>query len=136
MELFGRKNFGDKLKEKQEKVQLKIQGEFSKTTEILKVMGIDLDGVEFALRAHPVSLTSVTRPIWVIYPNKLVKVSGLPPAYSKESYLFSDIDSISISNELIPNIALRCKGRYLTFQADKLHATYFTDLVNEKLQMK
>jgi hypothetical protein len=63
-----------------------------------------------------------------------VKVSGLPPAYSRENFSLSEIDSISVSSELIPTVAFRANGRYVTFKAEAIPAQYFCGVVTELLQ--
>ena len=134
MGIFEKKSNQVKLEAKNAKLAEKIEKEFSRAKEHLAVAGIEFQDLIFALRAHPASLGAVTRSIWLILPDRISKVSGIPPAYSRENFPLSSLDSISISSELIPTVAFRSQGRYVTFKADSIAAQYFCDLVSEKIQ--
>jgi len=134
MGFFDKRSNEIKLQQKQAKLSEKIEKEFSKANEVLAISGFDSEDVKFAVRAQPASLGAMTRSIWVILPDRIVKVSGLPPAYSRENFSLSEIDSISVSSELIPTVAFRANGRYVTFKADAIPAQYFCGVVTELLQ--
>jgi len=134
MGLFDKRSKELKLQQKQAKLSEKVEKEFSKASEFLAVAGFDALEVNFALRAQPASLGAMTRSVWAILPDRIVKVSGLPPAYSRETFLFSEIDNISVSSELIPTVAFRVNGRYVTFKADAIPSQYFCGVVSELLQ--
>jgi hypothetical protein len=136
MGIFDKRSDQEKLKSKQAKLTEKVEKEFSKAKEVLSEAGFDHSEAQFALRAHPASLGALTRSIWVLMNDRIVKVSSLPPAYSKEIYLVSELESISVSSELIPTVAIRHSGRYLTFKADSLPAQYLCGLVSEMINKK
>jgi hypothetical protein len=134
MGIFDKRSNQVKLEAKNAKLAEKIEKEFSKARDHLAVAGFDSQQVTFALRAQPASLGAVTRSIWVVMPDRIVKVAAIPPAYSQETFLLKEVDNISVSTELIPTVAFRNNGRYVTFKADAIPAQYFCGLIGEQLQ--
>lgn len=134
MGIFDKRSNQIRLEAKNAKLAEKIEREFSKARDHLAVAGFDIQEVTFALRAQPASLGAVTRSIWVVLPDRIVKVSGIPPAYSQETFLLKEVDNISVSTELIPTVAFRNNGRYVTFKADAIPGQYFCGLISEQLQ--
>ena len=136
MGLFDKRSNLEKLQAKQARLTEKVESEFAKAKDSLSVAGFDSEPVLFALRAQVASLSSMTRSTWVVQSNRIIKVSGLPPAYSRETFPFGEIDGISVSTELVPTVAFRSGGRYITFKADSVPAQYFCDLVSELLSQR
>ena len=134
MGIFDKKSSKDKLQAKQAKLSEKVDKEFSKAKDILMFAGIETELVLFALRSHTASLGAVNRAVWLLESDRIVKVSGLPPAFSREYFPLKEVEGLSVSNELIPTVAIRHKGRYVTFQADAIPAQYFCGLVTEALE--
>ena len=134
MGIFDKRSNQVKLEAKNAKLAEKVEKEFSKAKDHLAVAGFDIKEASFALRAQPASLGAVTRAIWVVMPDRIVKVSGIPPAYSQENFLLKEIENISVSTELIPTVAFRNNGRYVTFKADAIPSQYFCGLVSELLE--
>jgi hypothetical protein len=134
MGIFDKKSSMDKLQAKQAKLSDKVEKEFTKAKEFLALAGIEGESVLFGLRSHPASLGAVTRAAWLLESDRIVKVSGLPPAYSREYFPLKEVEGISVSNGLIATVAIRHKGRYVTFQADPIPAQYFCGLVTESLE--
>lgn len=133
MGIFDKRSELEKLQSKQTKLNEKVDKEFNKARDVLSVAGFDHADAIFALRAQPASLGAIARSIWVLMSDRVIKVSSLPPAYSKEIFLLDEVESISVSNELIPTVAFRSNGRYVTFKADSIPAQYFCGLVSERL---
>lgn len=136
MGLFDKRSNLEKLQAKQSRLTEKVESEFAKAKDSLTVAGFDCESALFAVRAQVASLSSMTRSTWVVQSDRIIKVSGLPPAYSREAFPFEEIDGISVSTELIPTVAFRSAGRYITFKADSVPAQYFCDLVSEMLAQK
>lgn len=134
MGIFDKRSSGEKLRAKQAKLSDKIEKEFSNAKEVLSMAGVDSTDVIFALRSHTASLGAVTRAVWMIEADRIVKMSGLPPAYSREYFPFTEVESVTVSTELIPTVAIRHKGRYVTFKADAIPAQYFCGLATETLE--
>jgi hypothetical protein len=136
MGLFDKRSNLEKLQAKQVRLTERVELEFEKAKDFLSVAGFDTENALFALRAQVASLSSITRSTWVVQSDRIIKVSGLPPAYSRETFLFQEIDGISVSTEMVPTVAFRSNGRYITFKADSVPAQYFCDLVSELLSRK
>jgi hypothetical protein len=134
MGIFDKRSSGEKLRAKQAKLSDKVEKEFSKAKEMLAMAGVEGDEVIFALRSHTASLGAVTRAVWMIESDRIVKMSGIPPAYSREYFPLKEVESVSVSNELIPTVAIRHKGRYVTFKADAISAQYFCGLASESIE--
>lgn len=134
MGIFDKRTSGEKLRAKQAKLSDKVEKEFSNAKEVLAVAGVDDANVIFALRSHTASLGAMTRSVWMIESDRIVKMSGLPPAYSREYFPFAEVESVTVSTELIPTVAIRHKGRYVTFKADAIPAQYFCGIASETLE--
>lgn len=95
--------------------------------------GTDVTGAIFALKSME-DLTATISPHIVLFPNRVLKVSGNILSRGKELTPIEKISSVEMSGGIRPTIQIYTSGNAITFKSDVVSGPHFIDLLRDLIE--
>lgn len=97
--------------------------------------GTDVSGAIFALKSLE-NLTKMISPHLVLFPDRVLKVSGNLLLRGKEFTPIEKITSVEISGGIMPTIEIHTSGNTIVFKSDVISGPHFVELLRGLIDSK
>jgi len=107
-----------------------LRKESEKALKFVASDGTDISGALFALESLE-ELGKVIKPRMVLFPDRVLKVSGNMLLRGKEFIPIEKISSVDISGGIIPSITIHTTGDVISLKSDTITGPHFVELLRE-----